>query len=86
MLDLTSASRQELENLVIKLDNSMMEQWRRANSSSGEILSLKKENERLENALNKASEELVKAYKKTGKPNSKWLKAENWVLKFMKED
>lgn len=86
MLDLSTASREELEALVVKLDKSLMETYRRASGSSGEILALRKENDHLETALSLACEELVKAYKKTGKTNSKWLKSENWAAKFLKED
>ena len=84
--DFSDATKEELQNTVLKLDESLMSNYRRASNYASELILLKKENEKLENALNDACIELTKAYKKSGKSNSKWLKPENWILKFMKKD
>ena len=82
----SDTTKEELQNVVLKLDESLMSNYRRASNYASELLLLKKENEKLKNALNDACVELTKAYKKSGKSNSKWLKSENWALKFMKKD
>lgn len=100
MYDFSSATREDLEGLVLKLDKCSMENFKRANSHASELLRLRKETdkqeedlnalvkkyEQLEKAFNDACVELTKAYKKSGKTTAKWLKPESWATKFMKKD
>ena len=86
MYDFPAVAKPELEQICLKLDKSLMDTYRRANNLSSELLLIRKENDKLENALNKACAELAKAYKKSGKTNTKWLEPKNWFLKFMKKD
>ena len=86
MLDFSQTSKQELEQICLKLDKSLMDTYKRANTLSSEVLLLRKENDRINEALNKACAELAKAYKKSGKTNQKWLEPKNWFLKFTKKD
>lgn len=91
MLDFSNTSKKELEEIVVKLDNTLMELHHRTKELPKENLEVRMENEalikekeNLENALYLAAVELTKAYKASGKTNEHWLDPVNWMTKFLK--
>lgn len=81
---LKKASKDELIAIIEKLDSGLLEQNKHNRELVSDKLFTTKENKKLEDAYNKACEELAKAYKRHAKkPAEKWLKVENWKKKFI---
>lgn len=81
---LKNASKDELIEIIKKLDSGLLEKASLNRSLISEQLAVNKERDKLQEAYSQACSELAKAYKRHAKkPAEKWLKVENWEKKFL---